>query len=139
MTIIPWSDKFSIGVEQIDEQHKSLFDLINNLHSNIANGTSREALSAALDALIDYTRYHFREEEDYMFNVSYPRFEQHKQAHDNLTRQVLDFKLEFSAGRGDAEKFIEFLFEWLTKHIMDQDKKIGKYMDMAILRPIMQD
>ena len=137
MPTISWSDKFSIGVEMIDEQHKNLFRLVNDLNSNITGGSSKQALSSALDALIDYTKYHFKEEEDYMFNVEYPRLEQHKIAHDNLTQQVLDFEQALSEGKGDVSKFLEFLYDWLTKHIMDQDKKIGKYMDIKLLKPIL--
>lgn len=139
MQIITWSDKFSIDVEMIDEQHRNLFNLVNKLHEHIDDGSSNQALSDALDALIDYTQYHFSAEEDYMFNTAYPRFEQHKAMHDTLTSQVLVFKKEFLEGRGDARKFLEFLYHWLTKHIMDEDKKIGKYMNIKILRPIMTD
>ena len=137
MPLISWSDKFSIGVEMIDEQHKTLFNLVNDLHSHINDGSARQALSNALDALIEYTQYHFTAEEDYMFNTEYPRFEQHKAFHDNLTKQVLEFKQEFSEGKGDTGKFLEFLYQWLSNHIMEQDKKIGKFMDVRILRPIM--
>ncbi len=139
MSIISWSDKFSIGVEKIDEQHKALFSLINNLHSVITGVHPKQSISSSINDLISYTEYHFKEEEDYMFNTDYPKFEQHKKVHDELREQVVNFKLEFDEGRGDAGKFVEFLYDWLTRHIMDQDKKIGKYMDMIILRPIMRD
>ncbi len=137
MISISWSDKFSIGVEIIDEQHKKLFQLINELNSNITGNSSKQILSSSLDALISYTEYHFREEEDYMFNVSYPRFEQHKAVHDNLKEQVINFKRKIQEGEDDPKQFLDFLYDWLTKHIMEQDKKIGKFMDLAVLRPIM--
>jgi hemerythrin len=137
MISISWSDKFSIGVEMIDEQHKQLFNLINELNSNISGNSSKQIIASSLDALISYTGYHFREEEDYMFNVSYPRFEQHKVLHENLKEQVINFKKEFQEGGDDPERFLDFLYDWLTKHIMEQDKKIGKFMDLAVLRPIM--
>ena len=139
MTFISWSEKFSIGVGIIDEQHKNLFQLVNDMHNFIKSGSAKEKISTALDALINYTEYHFKEEEDYMFNVSYPRFEQHKAAHDNLKEQVFNFKKEFQEGKADPDKFLDFLYDWLTRHIMDQDKKIGKFMDLIILRPIMKD
>lgn len=123
----------------IDEQHKKLFLLVNDLHNYINNGTDKDKIASALSSLIDYTGYHFQEEEDYMFNVSYPRFEQHKALHDNLKEQVQNFKLEFAEGRANTEEFLDFLYQWLTKHIMEQDKKIGKFMELAVLRPIMQE
>ena len=137
MPLISWSDKFAIGLEMIDEQHRMLFKLVNDLHAHINDSAGQQALSDALGALIDYTTYHFREEEDYMFNIEYPKFGQHKLLHDTLTQQVLDFQQGFSEGKGNAAEFLEFLYKWLTIHIMEHDKKIGKFMNMKILRPIM--
>jgi len=137
MPLLSWSDKFAIGLPLIDEQHRRLFDLTNNLYDCVQTDSSKGAVSDAIAALIDYTQYHFKAEEDYMFNVEYTRFEQHKLAHDNLTQQALDFKAKFQKEEGDTGEFIKFLFDWLTKHIMDQDKKIGKFMEMKLLKPIL--
>lgn len=136
MPFISWSDKFSIGVQQIDSQHKRLFDLVNSVYEHAHSDSAKDVITKSLNELIDYTEYHFSEEESFMLKQEYIRFDQHKLAHDNLREQVSEFKSAFAQGRGDITGFVKFLFEWLTKHIMDQDKKIGKYMEQKTLKPI---
>lgn len=136
MPFISWSDKFSIGVKQIDDQHRKLFELVNNVYEHAHSDSAKDLINSSLNELIDYTDYHFKEEEAFMVSNEYIRYEQHKMAHDNLRLQVVDFKSAISQGKGDTKAFLKFLFDWLTKHIMDQDKKIGKYMEQRTLKPI---
>ncbi|HOP62522.1 MAG TPA: bacteriohemerythrin [Spirochaetota bacterium] len=136
MPFLSWSEKFSIGVNQIDDQHRQLFELINNMYDKIKTDAEHSTPIEALDALLDYTNYHFKEEESFMVKNDYVQYEQHKRVHDNLTKQVIEYKNKFSQGKGDTGEFVRFLFDWLTRHIMDQDKKIGKFMERKLLKPI---
>lgn len=133
MTLFSWNSKFSIDVDVIDNQHKKLFELINNLHSLVKSGIQGKEITQRLDALIDYTSYHFVEEEKYMQEVGYIRLDQHKLAHQNLREQALKFRENIISGDGNMEEFINFLYQWLTKHIMEQDRKIGKFVEQKAI------
>ena len=139
MPFLSWSEKFSIGVKQIDDQHRQLFELINNMYDKIKRDAEHSAPIEALDALLDYTNYHFKEEEIFMVKNDYVQYEQHKRVHDSLTKQVIEYKNKFSQGKGDTGEFVRFLFYWFTRHIMDQDKKIGKFMERELLKPIQKE
>lgn len=125
-----WSDKFSIEVDVIDQQHQELFRLIKALHG-AAVESQETMLKTYLDELVDYTRYHFKEEEKLMESVDYPRVDSHKEEHNNLTGKVVDFKSQLDQnGSVNINEFITFLFNWLVKHIMDRDKKIGDFIKL---------
>ncbi len=135
MTLFAWNSKFSINVSVIDDQHKKLFELINSLHTLAKSGVKGTELNRRLDALIEYTVYHFSEEEKYMQQVGYVRFDQHRLAHENLREQAVKFRESIVSGSGNMDEFIQFLYEWLTKHIMDQDRKIGKFVEQRAMGP----
>lgn len=63
MSLITWSDSYSVKNMQMDDQHRKLVDLINDLHGAMKLGQGRQKLGTILDALVDYTRTHFRSEE----------------------------------------------------------------------------
>jgi len=139
MPLLSWSNKFSIDVEMVDDQHRKLFNLINTMYDLLRANSAGKALSDALDALIDYTKYHFKAEEELMLQIEYVRYSRHKLAHENLTRQAVDFKGEMTDGKGNADEFLNFLYNWLTKHIMEEDKKIGKFIAQGALKPANKD
>ena len=137
MPLLSWSDKFSINVESIDTQHRRLFELANEMYDMANTNSEKQALVRALNDLLDYTVYHFQSEERLMQEQNYPRYAAHRQVHEALTRQALDFKAKVDNGESvSARDFLKFLFDWLAKHIMDQDKKIGTYIDMNKIKPL---
>jgi hemerythrin len=63
--VFEWNDKFSVGIPEIDEQHKKLFEIISTVFDGIAERNDRELLKTAFDKILDYTKYHFATEEGY--------------------------------------------------------------------------
>jgi hemerythrin len=86
--LINWSDRYSVGISRIDEQHQRLVELINELHAAILVGDRRSALPKILDGLAGYAVSHFTTEETLMKKFGYPNYEQHKAEHDRLTAQI---------------------------------------------------
>lgn len=116
-----WSDELSVGIQEIDEQHKRLVDLVNQLNVAFVTGADSKVVSEALDRLIQYTQIHFTVEESLMRILGYPDYETHKKHHDALVHQVLGFKLQFADGKLSRLELMEFLHKWLTMHIMKED------------------
>lgn len=75
---IVWSDELSVGIEEIDEQHKVLVNLINRMHNAIAEKHGSEVVSGILAELVDYTKIHFAVEESLLRILGYPGYEEHK-------------------------------------------------------------
>jgi hemerythrin-like metal-binding protein len=85
MGFIKWNDNFSVKVSEVDNQHKELIGLINQLYDAMRVGKGREVPGSVLTELVNYTVYHFSTEERLFQEHGYPEYERHKQIHDDLT------------------------------------------------------
>lgn len=125
-----WDDKYSVGVELFDQQHKKLFVLMNDLRSSMLEGNAKEVVGKVLDELIDYTATHFADEEDEMESYGYPEYEVQRQQHLDFLNQVKEFKTNHTGGREIVTtEVIGFLVNWLTNHIAKTDKKYEEFFN----------
>ncbi len=126
---IPWSTTLSVGITSIDEQHKVLVNLINELHAAMRQRRGANVLNDVLGRLKDYTVKHFKYEEKLFAQHGYPEAEAHAQIHSKLVEKVLDFAEDIRAGRATVSMdLLRFLKSWLTDHIMGTDKKYGPFL-----------
>jgi hemerythrin len=130
MALISWNQDLSVQVAQFDNQHKELVGLVNELHDAMASGKGNTVLGKTLAKLIDYTKTHFAAEEKLMKQHSYPGYLSHKMEHDTLTRKALEIKTTFDSGKMVMSvELMNFLKDWLTKHIKGVDKKYGPFLN----------
>ncbi|UZE96293.1 bacteriohemerythrin [Alkalimarinus alittae] len=126
---VTWKDEYSVGIESIDNDHKNLLKLINQLQTSSLYYTGENFDKDALSELIDYTKFHFAREEKMMEEHGYPDFEAHRQQHRKMTDSVVRKVLEYEA---DSEKTVEDLLEylksWLINHINGTDKKYSSFL-----------
>jgi hemerythrin len=124
MPIMEWTTDLSVKVGEIDDQHKKLIGLINKLHDAMRAGQGKEVLEGTLQELAAYTVYHFQNEEKYMQQFSYPGYLKHKSEHAAFVKKVTDFQKEFASGRlGVTLDLMNFLKDWVNKHIKETDKQ----------------
>ena len=90
MSLLAWSSVFSVGVAEIDNQHKKLVDMANRLNDAMKAGQGKEAIGKVLNELVSYTATHFAYEERLMDQHKYPMSPEHKQEHKDLVKTVLD-------------------------------------------------
>jgi len=130
MPAIVWTNDLNIGVPPIDTDHKLLVSLINQLDDAISGGEGRETVGSVINALLDYTEYHFKREESLMDACGYPDLEAHKRHHEQLCERVGEIRDRYVADKdslADAE-VLEFMRTWLTGHILGEDKKYMPFM-----------
>ncbi len=120
--LIPWNDSLSVGIQEIDEQHKVLVDLLNELHRAITEHHGSDAAIGILDRLVEYTRIHFSVEESLMRVLDYPGYEEHKQHHEQLIEQVYELRGKVGNGKHISFELLHFLKSWLTRHILEDDR-----------------
>lgn len=126
--LLPWSDAYSVGVEEIDEQHKGLVRLLNSLHQAIHERHGTEVSRRILNELTEYTRVHFAVEESLMRISGYPDFENHKKIHGVLIQQVQEMQARIDAGTAKVSfELLHFLKHWLAHHIVESDKAFGRH------------
>ena len=129
MPCMTWKDSMSVGVPSIDEQHKKLVGMLNELFEGMNVGKGKEVLGRIPDKLISYTATHFKYEEELFDKTSYPDAFNHKKEHAALVKQVLDTQAKYKAGAMALSVEVGyFLSDWLTNHIMGTDRKYGSHL-----------
>ena len=121
---IEWSDDLSVGIEEIDQQHRALVGILNEFHDAIHHHKGTAVASQILKRLADYTLIHFAVEEGMMRLLDYPGYAEHKAEHDDLIEeiQMLSSKLE-SGKKSVSFELIHFLKGWITNHIQESDRE----------------
>jgi hemerythrin len=131
MPLMTWTEKMSVGVEVLDNDHKKLVDMVNTLFDGIQGGHGKEAVGKILDGLIAYTVEHFNREEAFFAKTGYPDAAAHKAQHEDLCKQVVDVQQKFKSGATPtlSLEVMNFLKNWLVNHIQGTDKKYSAYLN----------
>lgn len=125
-----WTEALSVGVEEIDEQHKIWFQKADELFEAGKKGKTREIIGSMLNFLDEYTKKHFHDEEMYMLKIHYPEYSVQKRLHTEFVGQLAKLKREYGESGGNIAVIInanQLVINWLVNHITKQDKRIGEY------------
>ena len=129
MSLITWSEKYEVGIEKIDEQHESLFKMLNELESALQKGKASQTINDIIDQMINYTVEHFKTEEDWFAKYRFPGSDAHIAEHKKFLGDVGDFAKKLNAGEvGLSIDVIQFLSDWITNHIMGIDMRYAPFM-----------
>ena len=133
---VEWDDSLSVGIEEIDEQHKVLVDLVNKMHEAIHQRHGSDVVIGILKDLAEYTRIHFAVEESLMRILNYPDYDDHKQIHEELLHTVQDLQEKVASGKKSIGfELMHFLKTWLVKHIMEEDMQYSGFFLQAGAQP----
>ncbi len=142
MILIEWSDKLSVNISIIDEQHKKLISYLNELYTFMKAGKGREIVGETLNNLIDYTNFHFKTEEDFFNKFNYPDKIFHEQEHNEFINKVIKINNDYHNSKSSASitsltttaiEVSQFLYHWISNHIMKTDKKYEAFLKDKIL------
>jgi len=121
---IEWSEDLSMNLKEIDNQHKKLVDIINELYSTFFQGLAREKITETLNALTKYTEYHFNTEENYFEMFNYKFTDDHVVEHTFFIEKLRDFNKQLQVGSNTLPyEVLNFLRDWITNHIKRTDRK----------------
>jgi hemerythrin len=125
-----WTEELSVGIEEIDVQHKILVGLVNRLYDEtIVHKAELSVLDGILNELVEYTIIHFAVEESLFRIFDYPATEIHTKHHNELKEQVLDLQQKVKSGEVTVNtKLLLFLKNWLQHHILEEDKLYGPFL-----------
>lgn len=130
MSLVEWKEIYIVKVNEVDNQHKKLVSLVNELHDAMIIGKGKEVLNKVLNELVEYTVYHFATEEKYFDQYEYPGSDQHKKQHKELVEQVAALKAKIDSGEKVLTlDVMNFLRDWLHDHIIGSDKLFGPYLN----------
>ncbi|HWS49281.1 MAG TPA: bacteriohemerythrin [Candidatus Methanoperedens sp.] len=121
---IEWEEKYSVGVREIDEQHKLLIETINKLANVVASDPRKENLLSIIDSLINYKKIHFATEERYFEEFKFEGAEEHIAAHEVFGEKIRLIQEK----NGDdivalTYDLIDFLEDWFVEHMLTVDQE----------------
>ena len=129
MTHLVWSESYEIGFKLVDEQHKILIGIINELYEAQSHGTLLSAISEALDKLHDYTVYHFSAEKELFAEYHYPKAAEHLEEHEYFVLKIKELQGDLKNGNIVLSlKTMDFLKDWTITHILGSDKAFGDFI-----------
>lgn len=131
ITFVNWTKDNSVLIDKMDEQHKVLFEITNKMGNIILNAKdNKDSLITIATDLLNYTKKHFTEEEIFLEKSNYNPNELNaqKKQHKIFIDKINDFKADLEADKKPSIEMIEFLRDWLLKHIDIEDKKYGKVL-----------
>jgi hemerythrin len=130
---IQWKPFYTVGDAALDDEHKRILCVIDDLYTAIQKGNLQEGVQSVLDELANYTMTHFEHEEEVLRHCRYPLYDTHKAMHDEMRRRTLELRATPNALA--ARDLLQFVKNWWVRHIQNQDKAYAPYID-AVASPL---
>lgn len=124
MEKIIWDEGFSVGVSEMDRQHRRIIDIINSLIEKQDIGVDSEIISDTLIMMLEYANEHFRREEQYMLESGYPDYSRQRREHNEFRKRTAFFSIDTIRHKTAIPKeVLAYLKEWWVNHILNADMK----------------
>ena len=128
MDIINWKNEFSVGVKEMDDQHKKLLGMINRLIEEQHTLTDPKTIADLLTEMTDYAQVHFRAEEFLMAEYGYDKKKQQEQQHQAFIDKTISFYSASDLGPNVLSvALLDYLSTWLVGHILKEDMKYKEF------------
>jgi hemerythrin len=132
MPFANWNDSYSVKVQRLDDEHKKLFDIINQLHEGMKAGRGKDVLQNVIDQLLRYTEQHFKSEEGLLQQAGYPELTTHMALHQQFVSKIKGFSKDFQSGAAAISvDMLEYLRNWLAQHIQGTDHQYSATLNAA--------
>jgi hemerythrin len=135
--LVTWSQTFSVGVRVIDDQHKELLDLVNDMYNHIVGDEKAEKayFKKIINKAVEYVKVHFATEEKILKAIKFHGYAEHKRAHDSFILKVVENIQDYESGkRVTLASFTHFLKDWILTHIAIMDKDYFEYFKKVATR-----
>ena len=135
--LVKWSPTFSCGVKIVDEQHKGLLNLVNDMFNHVTGNEADERayFTKIIQQAVQYVKVHFMTEEKIMLHTKFHGYSEHKKAHDTFVLTVVESVRNFQEGkRFILSDFTKFLKDWVLTHIAIMDKEYFAYFKAIATR-----
>jgi len=135
--LITWTDRLACGVKIIDDQHKGLVNLLNEMFNHVTGNYEQEHdyFNRVIQEVVNYVKTHFANEEKIMLATKFAGYAEHKKQHEAFVLAVVENIKDYNAGkRLTLSTFTRFLKEWILSHIAMVDKQYFEYFKKIATR-----
>jgi hemerythrin len=129
MTLRIWSSEYSVGVEALDNQHKAIMDVLNELHAASMEGKAQKVAGPLIRRLVTLAGEHFSAEERLMESIKFPGLAHHRAKHQDLTGKLAEYLTRHE--KGDFAMYTPLLYfirDWQSKHMQTEDQEYAGWL-----------
>ena len=129
MMTIEWREEYTVGVKELDDQHRSLLSMINRLLAEQGETYNAAKFPKALSSLIHYAYIHFATEERYLLQVHFPDLEEHIMEHIEFIMKTVGLALRIENSRDELRKeLLQYLKGWYSNHVLGTDRNYISFL-----------
>jgi hemerythrin len=129
MALVTWRDQYSVGVETLDNQHKAMLRILNELHAASLRGKAQEVAGPLLSQLVSLANEHFSAEENLMESTAFPGLAEHRAKHREMAGRFADLASRHE--KGDTAVNLQLLYfvrDYQTKHMQNEDQDYARWL-----------
>lgn len=125
---VHWADSLSVGVKLVDDEHKLLLSIFNDLVNALRTDRPLSVAKRVVEELAGYATYHFAHEEELMRAFRYPELESHHREHDKLTGRLMEIDQNLARNKANVADVIEFARVLVNNHFLMTDARMGEFL-----------
>ena len=125
MILLEWKTEYSVGIASVDDEHREMIGLINDVYSKLGASPDPESIEDCLEDIFHTISMHFALEERIMRDAGYEEYENHKEDHEDLLDEIRDLMDAFLADAENGGRLLkERLSAWFAKHFASFDARL---------------
>lgn len=130
--MIKWTSEYKMNLPEIDKEHHTLFEMLNDFYKGLEDGSSKERVGQLIKGLLDYAKVHFSNEEKYMESIGFPALDKHREEHEAFIKKASEFYAKYQSGKLILSlEVTNFIKEWIAHHIKTEDKQYAIFAGTA--------
>jgi hemerythrin-like metal-binding protein len=125
MGLLTWKTEYSVGIASMDDEHREMIELINDVYAKLGDAPDKGAIESCLETIFTTISLHFALEERIMRDHDYDEFEDHKEDHEELLDEIRDLMDSFVMDPQQGSQLLEKrLSDWFGKHFASFDARL---------------
>lgn len=128
---LAWDDSFVLGIDEIDQQHRSIVEHFTKFSEAVQDGSAKDVLAEMATFLVEYAQLHFATEERYMLRYEYPRIEEQRSEHGDFTRDAAELVKKIQEEGASRELSLALtgkLVRWVIQHVRNHDRDMVNFV-----------
>ena len=128
MAFLNWEAKYEFGIPEMDKQHKKWLEILNKFYDQVSSGDIKEKMGTMVDEALQYTKFHFSEEEKFMEKMKFPHIKEQQKMHKEIVATLEKFKADLNSKKLiTSTALTNELKNWFKMHILVEDMKYANH------------
>lgn len=128
MAFLNWEAKYEFGIPEMDKQHKKWLEILNKFYDQVSSGDIKKNMGTMVDEALQYTKFHFSEEEKFMAKMNFANIKEQQKMHKEIISTLEKFKSDLNSKKLiTSTALTNELKNWFKMHILVEDMKYADH------------